>query len=172
MFDDKCDTKSLYMYEGLPLNTSVITFNRDICLDQFPPMEYKTILDIVYMVGTFLGAETFHVIGETYGLRISLGLAIFTTYLGSSLGMATSRAWSVSFSSGELSSQYLYLISQDLFGYKIHHGVWRLSLLLDGLASSGGYSEEGRCQWMRICHLLHRCGQLPLNCFCPGRSQQ
>ena len=48
------------MYEGLTMNTSITTYNKDICLEKWPPQEYKTILDIAYMVGTFLGAETFH----------------------------------------------------------------------------------------------------------------
>ena len=65
----------------------------------------------------------------------------------------------------------LIFISQVVHDYKIHHGLWRPGLLLDGLASGCGYSEEGRCQWMRLYHLLHRCGQFPLNCFRPGRSQ-
>ena len=88
------------MYEGLTMNTSITTYNKDICLEKWPPQEYKTILDIAYMVGTFLGAETFHFVGEIYGVRLSLGFAILTTYIGSSLGMASSHVWSVSFSSG------------------------------------------------------------------------
>ena len=82
------------------MNTSILTTNRAICLGKFPALEYKTLLDIAYMVGTFLGAETFHFIGEIYGVRLSLGFAILTTYIGSSLGMASSHVWSVSFSSG------------------------------------------------------------------------
>ena len=88
------------MFDGLPLNSSIITDNRDnnICSPSWNPQEYKTILDIVYMLGTFLGAETFHLVGEAYGVRFSLGLALFTTFLGSSLGLLWKNIWSVSFS--------------------------------------------------------------------------
>ena len=48
---------------------------------------YKTILDVLYMTGTFLGGKFFGHIGELHGRRFSLGAAIFTTLLGTSLGL-------------------------------------------------------------------------------------
>ena len=95
------------------MNNSIITVNKDICeyhgIASPAPHVYKTILDIAYMAGICLGGQTFHFIGETYGLRFSLGFALFTTFLGSSLGLACTNIWSVSFSSGELSS-LLYIL--------------------------------------------------------------
>ena len=45
------------------------------------------------MTGTFLGGLAFHVIGEEYGIRFSLGFALFTTFLGSSLGACGENMW-------------------------------------------------------------------------------
>ena len=105
----QCNDLSIYMFDGLPMNNSILTVNGDICSDLWKeghnrsPHEYKTILDIAYMIGTCVGGEVFHLIGETYGLRFSLGFAMFTTFLGSSLGVTVTNPnlWSVSsFSSG------------------------------------------------------------------------
>ena len=96
---DRCNRSSIYMYGGLPMNNSIITVNKDVCSEDWlgparSPHEYKTVLDIVYMLGTCVGGEIFHKVGETYGLRFSLGFALFTTFLGSSLG-ALENFWSV-----------------------------------------------------------------------------
>ena len=85
------------------MNNSILTDTKELCLDFWnlgynrSPHEYKTILDIAYMFGTCLGVETFLFLGEIYGLRFSLGFALFTTFLGSTLGLAINNIWSVSF---------------------------------------------------------------------------
>ena len=97
---DRCNSSFIYMYEGLPMNNSIITVNKVVCSEDWfgpnsSPHEYKTVLDIVYMLGTCVGGEVFHKIGETYGLRFSLGFALFTTFLGSSLGATSDITWLV-----------------------------------------------------------------------------
>ena len=49
-----------------------------------------TVLDVIYMAGKFLGGEVFIHLGKKYGRRFSLGLAMFVTFIGSSLGLLRS----------------------------------------------------------------------------------
>ena len=80
------------------MNNSIMTVHREFCSNLWnlgnnrSPHEYKTFLDIAYMLGACLGGSAFQFLGETYGLRFSLGIAMFTTFLGSSLGALVSQS--------------------------------------------------------------------------------
>ena len=74
---------------SLPLNNSVLTMTESLCWNYFKekPELYKTILDVLYMIGTFLGGKFFAHLGKSHGRRFSLGLAMLTTLIGSSMGL-------------------------------------------------------------------------------------
>ena len=158
------------------MNNSVQTVLKDLCSNTWKsPHEYKTILDIAYMLGSCIGGATFHFIGAKWGLRFSLGFAIFTSFIGSSIGIGWHQysrgfIWSVSFNAIKLNC--IYLVPQVVSGVKTCHWVWRDKLLLHGLAVIRGDCEERRRVITVWHHLLQHGGQLPLNCFCPGGSQQ
>ena len=78
------------------MNNSVLTMTESLCGDSVSifrstfkenPELYVTVLDVIYMAGKFLGGEVFIHVGRIYGRRFSLGLAMFTTLIGSSLGL-------------------------------------------------------------------------------------
>ena len=83
-----CNEAHIYWTEGLPMNNSVFTMTKSLCIKlNFDHELYKTILDILYMVGIFLGGEFFIHLGSSHGRRFSLGLAMFMTLIGSSIGL-------------------------------------------------------------------------------------
>ena len=68
------------------MNNSVFTMTKSLCIKlNFDHELYKTILDILYMVGIFLGGEFFIHLGSSHGRTFSLGLAMFMTLIGSSI---------------------------------------------------------------------------------------
>ena len=86
---EKCNRTHIYWTEGLPMNNSVLTMTESLCSSPFKkdPQLYKTVLDVLYMAGTFLGGKFFAHLGKSHGRRFSLGLAMFTTLVGSSMGL-------------------------------------------------------------------------------------
>ena len=73
------------------MNDTLITMTGQLCYDKFldkvDGQIYKTICDILYMAGTFLGGKFFGHVGKSHGRRFSLGSAMFTTFIGTSLGL-------------------------------------------------------------------------------------
>ena len=75
------------------MNNSVLTMTESLCDgSRYSTFKnnaelFQTILDVIYMAGKFLGGEVFIHVGRIYGRRFSLGLAMFTTLIGSSLGL-------------------------------------------------------------------------------------
>ena len=86
---EQCNKTHIYWTEGLPMNNSVLTVTESFCGGLFKekPEQYKTLLDVLYMIGYFLGGKFFAHLGKSYGRRFSLGLALFTTFIGSSMGL-------------------------------------------------------------------------------------
>ena len=86
---EQCNNTHIYWTEGLPLNNSVLTMTESLCGRFFKeePELYKTILDVLYMIGYFLGGKFFAHLGKSHGRRFSLGLAMLTTLIGSSMGL-------------------------------------------------------------------------------------
>ena len=81
------------------MNNSVLTMTVSLCGESVSifrstfkenPELYVTVLDVIYMAGKFLGGEGFIHLGKKYGRRFSLGLAMFVTFIGSSLGLLRS----------------------------------------------------------------------------------
>ena len=71
------------------MNNSVLTMTESLCLRflKEKPELYKTIVDVLYMIGYFLGGKFFAHLGKSHGRRFSLGLAMFTTLIGSGMGL-------------------------------------------------------------------------------------
>ena len=86
---EQCNKTHIYWTEGLPMNNSVLTMTESLCLRflKEKPELYKTIVDVLYMIGYFLGGKFFAHLGKSHGRRFSLGLAMFTTLIGSGMGL-------------------------------------------------------------------------------------
>ena len=73
------------------MNNSLLTVTGTLCdrivMKQADGPLYKSIIDILYMAGTFLGGKFFGHVGKSHGRRFSLGTALFTTLIGTSLGL-------------------------------------------------------------------------------------
>ena len=89
-----CTSSDIYWIEGLPMNNTIISQTENLC--QYMSLNhhealYKTLLDVLYMAGTFLGGIFFGYVGETHGQRFSLGSAIFTTLMGTNIGLVRNQ---------------------------------------------------------------------------------
>ena len=89
---EPCDQTHIYWTSDLPMNNSVLTMTESLCSNKYDmfkknPMTYEVVLDVLYMAGKFLGGEVFIHVGKKYGRRFSLGLAMFVTLFGVSLGL-------------------------------------------------------------------------------------
>ena len=89
-----CNTSSIYHFHGMAMNSSLITENKALCRKPLGfPQYFKTILDFTYMLGVFVGGKVFGYIGSEYGRKRALGLALFTTFIGSGLGGLYRSLW-------------------------------------------------------------------------------
>ena len=82
-----CDTSSVYQLQGMAMNNSIITQTKSLCRKPLGfPVYYKTVLDVSYMLGVFLGGKLYGIIADKYGRKKCMGVAIFSTFIGSGLG--------------------------------------------------------------------------------------
>ena len=82
-----CDTSSVYQLQGMAMNNSIITQTKSLCRKPLGfPKYYKTVLDVSYMLGVFLGGKLYGIIADKYGRKKCMGVAIFSTFTGSGLG--------------------------------------------------------------------------------------
>ena len=82
-----CDTSSVYQLQGMAMNNSIITQTKSLCRKPLGfPKYYKTVLDVSYMLGVFLGGKLYGIIADKYGRKKCMGVAIFSTFIGSGLG--------------------------------------------------------------------------------------
>ena len=82
-----CDTSSVYQLQGMAMNNSIITQTKSLCRKPLGfPKYYKTVLDVSYMLGVFLGGKLYGIIADKCGRKKCMGVAIFSTFIGSGLG--------------------------------------------------------------------------------------
>ena len=82
-----CDTSSIYQLQGMAMNNSIITQTKSLCRKPLGfPKYYKTVLDVSYMLGVFLGGKLYGIIADKCGRKKCMGVAIFSTFIGSGLG--------------------------------------------------------------------------------------
>ena len=69
------------------MNNSLITQTKSLCRKPLGFHKYyKTVLDVSYMLGVFLGGKLYGIIADKYGRKKCMGVAIFSTFIGSGLG--------------------------------------------------------------------------------------